>query len=50
MMIKKSITGLFLMSLAATGALLAQQEVLLKISEGMPMVSVALPPFTVRSA
>jgi len=50
MMTKRMITGLVLVSLAAAGALLAQQEVLLKISEGMPMVTVALPPFIVRSA
>jgi TolB protein len=50
MMTKKLITGLFLLTLAAAGVLQAQQEVLLKISEGMPMVSVALPPFIVRAA
>jgi TolB protein len=50
MMTKKLITGLFLLTLATAGVLQAQQEVLLKISEGMPMVSVALPPFIVRAA
>jgi TolB protein len=50
MMTKKLITGLVLLTLAAAGVLQAQQEVLLKISEGMPMVSVALPPFIVRAA
>ena len=44
----KSTIRVCLLALAASG-LMAQQEVLLKISEGMPMVSVALPPFTVRS-
>jgi hypothetical protein len=48
MMTKKLTTGL-LFGLTAIG-LFAQQEVSLKISEGMPMVSVALPAFTVRSA
>jgi TolB protein len=46
---KKPLTGLFLLILAAAG-LLAQQEVVMKISEGVPMVTVALPAFTVRSA
>jgi TolB protein len=45
----KTIPGLILAILAAAGVLHAQQEVLLKISEGMPMVSVALPPFIVRT-
>jgi TolB protein len=50
MMTRKLITGLSLLTLAAAGVLQGQQEVLLKISEGMPMVSVALPPFIVRAA
>ena len=44
-----------LVLLAAAGALaapaaLAQQEVVLKISEGMPMISLALPEFVVRGS
>jgi len=49
MKIKTLLSGLLSLILAA-GGLLAQQEVSLKISEGMPMVSVALPEFIVRSA
>lgn len=48
MMTKKLLTGLLF--LLTAGGLFAQQEVVLKISEGMPMVSVALPGFIVRSA
>jgi TolB protein len=48
MMTKKLITALLLLSTAL--GVSAQQEVVLKISEGMPMVSVALPAFIVRSA
>ncbi|HVP90859.1 MAG TPA: hypothetical protein VMS75_06540 [Terriglobales bacterium] len=47
---RKTIPGLILAILAAAGVLRAQQEVLLKISEGVPMVAVALPPFIVRTA
>jgi len=36
-----------LVFIAASGAF-AQQEVVLKISEGMPMISLALPDFIVR--
>ncbi len=49
MKIKTIISGLLFLILAA-GGLRAQQEVSLKISEGLPMVSVALPDFIVRSA
>ncbi len=45
---KKSLFGL-LVFLAASGVF-AQQEVVLKISEGMPMITLALPDFVVRSA
>jgi TolB protein len=48
MITKKALLGLLLVTLAAS--LEAQQEVLLKISEGMPVVSVALPPFLARPA
>ena len=44
----KTLLGL-LVFLAASGAF-AQQEVVLKISEGMPMILLALPEFVVRSA
>jgi len=43
----KKIFGLFVVLLAASGAM-AQQEVVLKISEGMPMITLALPEFVVR--
>jgi TolB protein len=49
MMTKKISIGLMLLVLIPAGRLTAQQEVLLKITEGMPMVSVALPAFIVRS-
>ena len=39
--------GALLVLLAASGAF-AQQEVVMKISEGMPMISLALPEFIVR--
>lgn len=45
---KKALLGI-LVFLAASGAF-AQQEVVLKISEGMPMIPLALPEFVVRSA
>ena len=45
---KKALFGL-LTFLAASGVF-AQQEVVLKISEGMPMIPLALPEFVVRSA
>ncbi|MBE3126420.1 MAG: Tol-Pal system beta propeller repeat protein TolB [Acidobacteria bacterium] len=45
---KKTLIGL-LVFLAASGVF-AQQEVVLKISEGMPMILLALPEFVVRSA
>ncbi|MBE3109725.1 MAG: Tol-Pal system beta propeller repeat protein TolB, partial [Acidobacteria bacterium] len=45
---KKTLLGL-LVFLAASGVF-AQQEVVLKISEGMPMILLALPEFVVRSA
>ena len=48
-MMKKTLATGFLFLLTAL-VLAAQQEVSLKISEGMPMVSVALPAFMVRSA
>jgi TolB protein len=50
MMTKKILTALLFLSLVPAGRLPAQQEVLLKITEGMPMVSVALPAFIVRSS
>jgi TolB protein len=37
-----------LIALAAASGSLAQQEVVLKISEGMPMITLALPDFVVR--
>jgi len=43
----KTLLGL-LVFLAASGAF-AQQEVVLKISEGMPMIPLALPEFVIRS-
>jgi len=43
----KKIFGLFVVLLAASSAM-AQQEVVLKISEGMPMIPLALPEFVVR--
>jgi TolB protein len=46
---KKTLITILFLTLKASGGLLAQQEVMLKISEGMPMVSVALPAFIVRS-
>lgn len=48
MTMKKTLFGL-LVILAASGVF-AQQEVVLKISEGMPMIPLALPEFIVRSA
>jgi TolB protein len=48
-MMKKTLATGFLFLLAAL-VLAAQQEVSIKITEGMPMVSVALPLFMVRSA
>jgi TolB protein len=50
MMTKKITIGLLLLALIPAGRLTAQQEILLKITEGMPMVSVAMPGFIVRSA
>ncbi len=47
---QRTIPLLILAILAAAGVLRAQQEVLLKISEGMPMVTVAMPPFIVRAS
>ena len=44
----KKLIGL-LVILTAAGAF-AQQEVVLKISEGMPMITLALPEFVVRGA
>ncbi len=37
-----------LVALAAASGTFAQQEVVLKISEGMPMITLALPEFVVR--
>jgi TolB protein len=48
MKIQRSV--LLLGLLAAATALVAQQEVYIKVSEGMPMISFALPGFVVRSA
>jgi TolB protein len=49
MTIRKISTGILILIFAAAGRLPAQQEVLLKITEGMPMVSVALPAFILRA-
>jgi TolB protein len=48
MITKKISVGFLVLILAVAGRLPAQQEILLKITEGMPMVSVALPAFIVR--
>jgi hypothetical protein len=48
MKIQRSV--LLLGLLAAATPLVAQQEVYIKVSEGMPMISFALPGFVVRSA
>jgi TolB protein len=48
-MTKKKTLLALLVFLAASGVF-AQQEVVLKISEGMPMILLALPEFVVRSA
>ncbi len=48
-MIMKKLLIAFLF-LGTAGVLAAQQEVVMKISEGTPMVSVALPDFVVRTA
>ncbi len=48
MTLTKKLLG-FLIVLAAAGAF-AQQEVVLKISEGMPMIPLALPEFVVRGS
>jgi TolB protein len=45
-----SFIALILLALAAASGAFAQQEVVLKITEGMPMIPLALPEFIVRGA
>ena len=49
--IPKIISGLVFLSLILMGVpIVAQQEVVLTIREGMPMIPLALPDFIIRSA